>query len=95
MKKTLALSFTILVLAACQPKQAADTAGVATATSNAPICEQYAQFVESYASKQAEDVKTALMKRLAYDKLRWQQDPKQTSDEYCQKSLERMQRMGP
>ena len=94
------LCLSLLMVVGCQPKKEADTAPIKTAdnatlttNSKAPICDQYAQFVEAYANKQADDVKASLMKRLEYDKQHWTQISKQESDEYCQKSLERMQKM--
>ena len=86
----------VVALTACQPKVDSKTdSKIATAVtnSNAPICEQYASFVEAYANKQADDVKATLLKRLAYDKQNWVKIGQQEADAYCKQSLERMQKM--
>jgi hypothetical protein len=98
MKSLFLMGTACLLLSACQ--QTSDTGAAAetgetksAAPANADVCERYFAFVENYAGKQSAPVKDALLKRLDYDKQSLPTRDKQEADDYCTKSLERMERM--
>jgi hypothetical protein len=98
MKSLFFIGSAALLLLSCQ--QSGDTSGaagksdkVAALPADADVCDRYFAFVEDYAAKQDAAVKDGLLKRLDYDKLSLPTRDKQEADDYCTKSLERMERM--
>ena len=97
MKPAILVCIAALSVTACQPAKQnaaeAEKGAVASVAAKGDICEQYFAFVENYAGKQADAVKSVLLKRLNYDKQSLPTRDKKEADEYCKTSLERMERM--
>ncbi len=88
----------VLLLSACQQSGGSSATAekgnnMAALPADANVCDRYFAFVENYASKQQAAVKEGLLKRLDYDKQSLPTRDKKEADEYCEKSLARMERM--
>jgi hypothetical protein len=98
MKSLFLMGTAFLLLSACQQSGDSSAAGesghkAGALAADANICDRYFVFVENYAAKQEAAVKDALLNRLNYDKQSLPTRDKQEANEYCTKSLERMERM--
>lgn len=95
MKHPSVLCSSILLLTACQQSDQKGATGQSDSIAlpaGAPICGQYVEFIENYANKQEDSIKSTLLKRLEYDKSHWPTIDQKEADAYCKTSLERMQK---